>query len=177
MKRGYVNSTLHDMRRSGYVGITGAYGEFGFYLTGKVGQVRLPPDQRKERDRIKQKARRHAKGMLSWEQYNAKRRAEGEALRAAKREVARAESEKRRAERRAATAAKLTEKRKVQRVARVRRIVANENRHVSIAPVSVPEALPSVEAWLAQGGKVEKLEIGAVSKPFRAIGFNNRRAA
>jgi hypothetical protein len=34
-----------------------------------------------------------------------------------------------------------------------------------------------VEEWLAQGGTVERLDAFAVSKPFRAIGFNNREAA
>ena len=48
----------------------------------------------------------------------------------------------------------------------------------SIAPVKQQIAPPqSVEEWLAKGGQVEVLHPHAVSKPFRAIGFNNREAA
>jgi hypothetical protein len=63
-------------------------------------------------------------------------------------------------------------------VAKVRAVAESNYRFTSTAPVKQQIAPPqSVEEWLAQGGTVERLDAFAVSKPFRAIGFNNREAA
>jgi hypothetical protein len=177
------SSGINDLKSAGFLASVGEVRGMRYYVTDKVPMVPMAPDAKREAEKARQIRRRRMAGSLSRAEYLAKFAAkrDAEAAERAQRKAARAaakQAKQTRAERKKANVAQLERKRNAIRVGKARAALKNEYRFTSTAPVKQQIAPPqSVEEWLAQGGTVERLDAFAVSKPFRAIGFNNREAA
>ena len=114
-----------------------------------------------------------------WREYLAgfaAKRAADSAEREAAREARKAKKKVKAPKPKAPKAAKPTPPRRIERVSSAQ---AMRHKEIGIPKgiVAPPARLMTSDEFLAMGGQVERLAVGAVSKPFRAIGFNNREAA
>ncbi len=131
-----------------------------------------------------EQARRHAATIARREAEKAKRRAEREAERERREAEREAEQTQRRQDRNAARAQRRAEReRDVWQAPRSRVVRAPKpprpkpapqprkvRERVHVAPAPAPVVYQSVDDFIANGGKVERLEPGACSKPLKRIG-------
>jgi hypothetical protein len=177
------SSGINDLKRAEFIASVGEVRTMRYYVTGKEPAVPMTPDAKRESEKARQIRRRRKAGSVSRAEWLAriwaKRNKEAADLLERKaRRAAKRDAEKQQAALKAAAAKVIKAKKVAKTVAKVRAVAESNYRFTSTAPVKQQIAPPqSVEEWLAQGGTVERLDAFAVSKPFRAIGFNNREAA
>jgi hypothetical protein len=173
---GTLARTAHRMWRDGMFTRSGKCRSYAFGL-GRAPIVKAPSTST-------ERARRR-RGGGTWADYLARcaertaaTKARLEAEKAARREAAAKERAERQAARQAAQEARRAAPKPPRPKAPPKPGPVRERVHV--APAPAPVVFESVEAFMARGGKVQKLDPGACSKPLKRIGaftITRRKAA